>query len=445
MITVYLFITLIISGFSFSLIAPLDVRRLNYFTYIFYLQFCTMSLVGVYLISNNWDYDPIIKIVSEENKLQASILVLYAIAAFSISLSFFSIGLGRNRQFFINYTMKPLSTNNKQLYSYFKVLLYISFILAIYFFNRIGNIPFIESILKGLDAHETTKYRTEWVFNLTPSLQLIRLVLTPLSQIIYFFFIIEWFSNKSSISRIIKALFSFFLALAFMMYGGDKAPVVFFLLGHFMLMVLLGKRFSFFVTSCVGLGAIVLISSIYFLLMKVNGSDTLMALINRVFVSQISGTYLAFQHFGSIDDFLGFSSQNASLIRLFGEEPALRVSERLIEYYYPYAYSSGFWKNTNSLFIHEAWGNFGLFGALIAPIWCALLISLNFFVLTQIDKTSFSVAFLAYASYATITLSSSFNSYIFSVQFVILFFIFLIGYGLSRYHVTFNNSVMNPN
>lgn len=434
MVTACLLFTFLISAVSFACITPLDIRRLNYFTFIFYLQFCVMSLVGVYLISNGWDYDPIINLVTEDNKQEASLLVLYTISVFSLSLLFFSILFRRNRKFFASYINRPLQPTTMSSNKYFISLLFIVLVLAAYFFSNVGGIPFIQAIRGGLNAYETTMNRTDWVFNLSPLLQLIRLTTTPLSQIIYFYFLVEWLTNKGSIERIVKVAVAFILTISLILYGGDKAPIVFFLLGHFMLLVLLGKRISFFVASCFIFGAIALITGIYFLLMSVYGSDTLMALINRIFVSQISGTYLAYQHFGSVEDFIGFSSQNASLIRLLQEVPSLRVSERLIEYYFTYAYDVGLWKNTNSLFIHEAWGNFGLIGAVIAPIWCAFLIALNFFILTGVGKNSFAIAFLSYSSYATISLSSSFNSYIFSVQFIFLFMIFLLGIVFCKYN-----------
>ena len=433
MITACLILTLLVSTISFACITPLDIRRLNYFTFIFYLQFCVMTLVGVYLINNGWSKDPIVCLVSEDNKREASFLVLYAVSFFSLALAFFCTLFKRNRRFFTNYLNKPLEPTSKSSNKYFFTLFIIVLILDAYFFRHLGGIPIIEAMRGGLNGFETSINRSEWVFNISPVLQLIRLTTTPLSQIIYFYFLVEWFTKKSSFERILKVFITFMLAISMLLYGGDKAPIVFFLLGHFMLMVLLGKRISFFVASIFILGSVALITAIYFLLMLVKGSDTLAALINRIFVSQISGTYLAYQHFGSVEDFIGFSSQNASLIRLFNGVPSLRVSERLIEYYFTGAYDLGLWKNTNSLFIHEAWGNFGILGALISPIWCAFLIALYFFILTGIGKNSFAIAFLTYASYATISLSSSFNSYIFSVQFVFLFMVFLFGIIFCKY------------
>src|SRR5690606_17698581 len=105
---------------------------------------------------------------------------------------------------------------------------------------------------------------------------------------------------------------------------------------------------------------------------------------------------------------------------------ALRASERLVEFYFTDSYIAGVFKNINSIFLHEAWANFGLAGAILSPIWVALLVCMNFYVLCMFGKSSVSVAFLTYFTYDTITFSTSFNAYIFSVQFVFLFCFFIV-------------------
>ena len=298
-------------------------------------------------------------------------------------------------------------------------------LVAVYFFSKLDVVPIFEIMRGVLNVADSSKLRSDSVFDLDSSLNFIRMTATPVVQIVYFFFLSEFVSRKRFFNFFLVVI-SFLIAVLFLAYGGDKAPVTMFLLGHVFFYVLVNGRISIKILGSVLLLSLLLIGYLYASTMSGLSDSLLISFINRLFVSQVSGTYLAFQHYDAVEPFINFSSQNASILKLIGGEPALRASERLVEFYFTDSYIAGVFKNINSIFLHEAWANFGLAGAILSPIWVALLVCMNFYVLCMFGKSSVSVAFLTYFTYDTITFSTSFNAYIFSVQFVFLFCFFIV-------------------
>ena len=79
----------------------------------------------------------------------------------------------------------------------------------------------------------------------------------------------------------------------------------------------------------------------------------------------------------------------------------------------------------NSLFIGEAWANFGLAGVIFAPFWVGFVIQWSYILLLKAEKTPL---FLALAVYLTMKWpgTGGFNDFIYNAGIVTMLVIFLV-------------------
>jgi hypothetical protein len=78
----------------------------------------------------------------------------------------------------------------------------------------------------------------------------------------------------------------------------------------------------------------------------------------------------------------------------------------------------------NSLFIGEAWANFGLTGVLIAPIYVGFLIGFFYGLLIRLPKTPLLIAIFVHFSYKS-SVTGGINNYLYEAG-ILLFFIIVL-------------------
>ena len=112
-------------------------------------------------------------------------------------------------------------------------------------------------------------------------------------------------------------------------------------------------------------------------------------------------------------DYLGISSISKPISTfLYGNysEPSTRLA---MEYAFQKATEEGHMNLLSTLFIGEAWANFGILGVLLAPIYIGFLLGILYYSLLLSKKTPILIGFLTYISYGT-NISSQFNQYIYN-------------------------------
>nr|BEP19290.1 hypothetical protein SUGSMm_00870 [Morganella morganii subsp. sibonii] len=154
-------------------------------------------------------------------------------------------------------------------------------------------------------------------------------------------------------------------------------------------------------------------------------NDAVISLANRVFISQISGSYLSMEYYGTNAPFKYFHEVFFRLDALLGNNVTMPASEELVSYYFPYQYDNNLWRNTNSFIIQGAWANFGIFGIIFAPIWCATVIYFCVLYVMRSPKTPAILAVYSYSSIFMVSLSTNFNNFIYSSGFILTIMIWL--------------------
>lgn len=410
---------------SFSKITTLSLTKLNYYSFLFIYNISMLSFVGVFLILNGWNKDDVVNIIDDQFKFWGAFVIFSCLVLFALALKNISTFLKIDKNYVLSFISSPPIASDKNVFLFIAFLSVIVSISIVYFFFNLEVVPILEVIRsKGLNVTESALLRTLAVFELPIIMNFIRLSCTPLCQIFYFYFLAEFLIQKKK-KLLILVLLQFACSFAMLIYGGDKAPVVMFIFGHMFFFILFNGQVRKRVLITSSLVAFALMVVLYLAMMRGLSDSVYEAFLNRLFVSQISGTFLSFQHYGNIEPFIGFSSQSASLFKVFGFDSVLRACERLVEYYFYNSYKNGYFKNMNSLFLQEAWANYGILGLIISPFWIALLIMLNFKLLTSFGKSSVAIAFLTFFSYENTSFSTSFNAFIFSIPYLIIISIFL--------------------
>lgn len=405
----------------------MSLLKINFLSYLFYFQIFCLIFCGLFFINFGWSYDDVVNMVNLGSIENFTVFIALFVTLFSVFLLFFCKIFGVDRRKLEIYFSVRVNKESKLIENFVDVCFFTGACSFFYFLSEIGGIPLVKIFLGGMEIVEAAKIRSEASLNLNPGLNAIKLFAPILLQVSYFFYFSKFLNNEKGFILKIKIFTSFIFCMLSLAYAGDKAPCVFFIFGHLFCYVYIKSKLNSFLFSTFFVICTILIVIMYFINMKGFGDSMIVSFVNRVFVSQISGTYLALDHFGTVEDFIGISSQNATLSSFFGLESKLRASERLVEYYFYDSYVAGLFKNVNSFFMHEAWANYGWMGILFSPIWVAFLISLNLKFLLNSEKNNFNVAIFVYASYSIMSFSTSFNSYILSPQYILLLIVFFIG------------------
>lgn len=117
---------------------------------------------------------------------------------------------------------------------------------------------------------------------------------------------------------------------------------------------------------------------------------------NRIFFTQLVGLYYSLQIFPTSHDFLWLSSSGQWLNQFFAGSSYESYGIIMMSFYDPAGVAAGHAGHFTSIFLTEAWANFGIFGLVIAPLWVGIFVQLvNRFFLER-PKSVILVAFYVY-------------------------------------------------
>jgi hypothetical protein len=101
-----------------------------------------------------------------------------------------------------------------------------------------------------------------------------------------------------------------------------------------------------------------------------------LAVLSRVLFGQIVGTYYGLQVIPAEHDHLGFSSTGRLLNEMILGYSSPDYGFILMELHNPLGVAAGTAGHMSSIFLAEAWVNFGLFGLVLAPVWVGFVVQI---------------------------------------------------------------------
>lgn len=399
----------------------LSPTRINMVSWIFYFELIAQSFIASVLVINGWDNHYIIGRVQYEARLHGWMAVQYTMIAMPLGmiLAVHLNGLKTNRSLFQRYISQPMCTAVSARDSYIRLPLYTlsvaSLLSVVYTFYSLGEIPLLTAIAGG-DAFSLAVARVDASLGFSGNVyvrNLLGITLTPILALVAF----GYFRQTGSLRD--RVWFYAMLAASFLIltYDLSKAPIVFFALSFLFFRVLVDGSVSKFVIYAFGCVALLILVASYWLVGKVADPAVLFSyntgIGGRILLSQSAGTYFAFEHFPATHEFIGLSSLSSFLSEALGLPRSERAARIMMMIFNPAGFEEGSVAVMNSLFIAEAWANFGLVGVLVAPIYVGMFIQALFLFFLRSRKTPVLVGVFAYLS-LRLPVTGGFNDFIYA-------------------------------
>lgn len=270
------------------------------------------------------------------------------------------------------------------------VLMMICTAATVYVFVNLGYIPIVDMFRKSdLNALRISGSRffqgNDYIKNLLMG------TLTPyVSYFCYIYFRI----TKSKTWRIFF-IYMALLSVIVLTYDFSKSPIISYLIGIYLIEVLLGntknnKRFNRLLLSVI---AIIL----FFYVVVFDIGDSLFSIytgpIGRVLFTQIATLFLHFDAFPAQHGFLYGASFNRWMSFFIPNAEGLRSGQVVMSLYNAEGVETNTAGVMNTLFVGEAYANFYIAGVILAPIIFGLIIGFISHLLPSLKKTPITILF----------------------------------------------------
>ncbi len=400
-------------------------------SWVFYFSLLLQCYISSVIIVNGWEehYRISNQLVNNESRIYGWAAIQWVMVALPIGMIFvnYLFGTINSVKVFKRYNNKPIESFNTRSESKIKLGLYflsvISFLTVLYTFLTIGYIPQLaffsidgvaatmrEEVGRGFEGNSIIR-------------NIFGLALTPILSYI-------WFSQWKLTGKVTdRALFYcfFFLSVTIVTYNVAKAPLIFYLLGFLFLKVYIQGQVKFKSLFLIFFMFLILIISSYYLLFD---SFEILSINKgiggRILIGQSMGVYFSFDIFPTKESHIYMSSISRFISDLFNIGYLERSSAVLMQHLNPSGIKSGTAGVLNTLFIGEAWANFGLFGVIFSPFIVGMYIQTIYMFFITSKKHPIYLGLFAYLSYR-IPVAGGFNDFLYNpVQWVIFFIIFSI-------------------
>lgn len=435
------FITLALSFFLFRSVAgSLALTKINLVSWIFYYNLVIQSFIASVLIINNWDNHYIINTLEYESRLYGWMAVQYTMLAMPLGmwLAVYLHGWSSNRAIFSAYLEQPIQTTISPNDSYIRYPLYILSIIAIasvlYTLALLDTNPLM-AVFSGFDSEALAGLRQDASRQFSGNIYVRNIFAIGLTPVLSYIAFAYWKLTQSK-TDFLWFLLMFIASFFIKTYDLSKAPFIFFILGFLFLYVLIqggvSKKIFLFFASI----AFLLILLAYYLLMdNANLSELLnynTGIGGRLLLTQAAGTYFAFEHFPSSNPFIGIASLSSFISNLLGLEQSERAARIMMAIFHPASVEAGLAGVMNSLFIAEAWANFGWMGVIISPIYVGFLVQLLFLFFLKSKKTPIMLGLFTHFS-CSLPITGGMNDFIYNAGILITIVIFATVYFIASF------------
>ena len=362
------FFVLLTSAFLFQRASgSLSLSKLNLVSWIFYFQLVLLCFIGVNL-SLFGTYHYIMSRASAASLQLTYAAVCYVLIVMPISMIVVQRFISRKgvRHKLVTYyrsALTPLQSQTDSTQRTFWFLMTLTaFLATAYVYAYTRSLPFL-ALVSGDDAYATVRREAASGFGGNVYVRnFLALILSQLVSYIAFAYLLM----KKSILYLTWFGLTFVTAVMAVTYSGEKAPLLNYLIGLFLVFGVSRSGFKKRYLAAIALVATTLIAVIYLsigqLSLALNSGP-----IGRILMTQIAGLPLYFDYFPQLEPFLRGASFPEWLSSLFGLEH-VRPSRIVMTYVNPVGVAEGRAGVMNTLFIGEAWANFGWLGFFASPI-----------------------------------------------------------------------------
>lgn len=426
----------IVAYFSYSLFkqaaGTLAIGKINIISYIFYL--CVLqSYLGTVLISLGYDeHYTLNKLVFPTESIEAATLGVYfmmCVLPFCILAVFKIIKFDPIVEYEVFLKKEIDDKKNNELFMFIILIAIVQIGLLTVLLMQIGYIP----LLKLFFSNTNFDFAIERQSNADIQILGIRYIKNVI--VIWGIPIIAYITAAYALINrerkwIVLAVIYFMASIITQTYDFSKSPVIFHLFVYLLIFLYYkGGLKNIYIIVFGAIGTIILV--FFYRLSGFEGSffDIYNGILGRIFFSQVGTLCYHFDLFPNIFDYLGGRSLYPTILSIIGHNPSehLRSSQIVMEFYgsdYVYEGTAGV---MNTVFIGEAYANWGWPGVFFSVIWVGIIVALIFILIMKIKKTPATIAFLA-VSTKTIgsMVQGGFVDFIYNFTFIIMIIGFII-------------------
>ncbi len=268
-------------------------------------------------------------------------------------------------------------------------LIIICTLSTMYVFLHLGYIPVV-SMLKGgnLNALRQSGNR-----NFSGNQYVKNLIMATLTPFVSYFTFIYYKITKS---KTWKMLFYYMVILSVVVltYDFSKSPIITYLMGLYLIEVMLGNVTNEEKIRKLVLTTIILILFFYLVMMRVEKSSLLSIYsgpMGRIFFTQIATLFLHVDAFPMKSPFLNGASFNGWMSFLIPNAANIRSGRVVMSIYNAQGVETNTAGVMNTLFVGEAYANYGIIGVIIAPIVFGIVIGFFAYMLPALKKRPTSI------------------------------------------------------
>lgn len=434
--------TILLSAYLFKKsCGSLSIEKLNMISIIFWFDMLLFSYLGsiiIILIKDEPVNDLIDNILGGyETKYKVWLSVSYAMIALPSGMIISNVLFNFKRSKVSEYNSRPITSLYSAKDSYIKYPILVvccACILSVaYTYAMIGTVPLLRSFSLNSEL-EVMQMRAAVDRGFTGIVYIKNiggLLLTPVMTFVAYSYYIK------TKSRFDFWWFIIMFASTFMIltYDASKSPFIRFTAGFVFLQVLIKGKFPFrkFVRFF-AIFVVLLIFSFSILGKKTSITGMLFSyndgISGRVLISQISSLYRHFEIFPNTVPYIGLHSTSKVVGLGQHSERSARIVMEIASPSWIENESGGVY---NTLFIGEAYANFGNWGLLLSPLWVGFIIQAFHILLLRLPKIPLFLGLFAFYSYNS-NITGGFNEYIYNIQLLTLLVIFigilLVAYSL---------------
>lgn len=415
--------------FFYAAAGSFSLKRLNMNSLAFYFLFF-YCFIGTTAIFCGFRNQYLIMKCSEESIDIAYWMIMYALVSLPLFCLLFQylIGIKNYRVFFDSYVTAPVRVERYEsdsTFILFIILGSVGFFALVYTFVNIGYFPQWELVKGNIEILDKRQEITrnfdgnEYVRNI------LALFLIPNLSYMAFAFMRATKQKKWFILFLVLSVMSVICKT----YNFEKSPIVMYFFYFYIIDVLMGnvrntRKIIIFVVA----GALFILF-IYKYLFGYEGA--LISLSSgpmaRILITQVAGVFLHVEAFPSMIGFLRGSSFPSALSWIFGSsESWVRSGRVVMETFYSQSVSEGVSGVMNTLYVAEAYANFGIIGCIVAPFFVAFVITIipTFILKQRKDPFNISVYVIITASFVS-CLTGGFIDFFYDLNLVILIIVFL--------------------
>ncbi len=398
-------IVLIISIILFKQVSgSLSIMRPNLVSIIFYYSLLVSSYIGSLLIVLDIDHYYMI------NKLDHDVYRYIGFAAVSfvmvaLPLTMFAVsklaGFDAKSEY-AAYLKKPVQktfSQSSEFYFLFLGLSLVCMLAVAYTLLKTYQVPLFE-LLKG-NLSEVGALRIEAARGFGGNVyirNILAIALTPLLSLIAYVYTVK--TKQLKWFFLFLALFG--SAIVISIYDLSKSPIFFYIIMFILVRIYIGKtvltRGKITALVIAGASAIVLM---YVFIQGVKDFSTFFSYnsgpIGRIILAQISPTFLHLDIFGNSIPFLNGASLPSIITSWFDMEQ-VRSARLVMANAFPNRIEDGTGGVLNTLFIAEAYANFGYWGIIFGTIYVGVLVQLIYIIFIRLPKNPVFLCLFIYFS-----------------------------------------------